>query len=199
MAHLDSKDSRMDLLKPSPAMLVALLALFVALGGTSYAVVTLSKNSVKSKHIAKGAVKRADIAKGAVNSAKVANGSLLGADFAAGQLPAGPKGDKGDKGDRGETGAVGISNHEVVLLGGIVQPTETSKDFTLPCPAGKKVLGGGVATFNKNIQVMASTPVDNGTTWAVTVEPDDGATFGGSGGSSVNIRIVCANVEEPAP
>jgi hypothetical protein len=48
--------------KPSPAMLVALVALFVALGGSSYAAITLSKNSVRSKHIKNAQVKRADIA-----------------------------------------------------------------------------------------------------------------------------------------
>ena len=96
----------MRLRKPSPAMLVALLALFVALGGSSYAAVVLSKNSVRSKHIAKGAVKRSEIARSAVNSAKVADGSLLATDFNAGQLPAGPQGPpgpQGDKGDRGES------------------------------------------------------------------------------------------------
>jgi hypothetical protein len=94
--------------RPSPAMMVSLLALFVALGGTSFAAVTLSKNSVRSKHIKNGQVKRADLARNAVTSVKVKNGSLLGRDFKAGQLPQGPKGDtgpqgpKGDKGDPGE-------------------------------------------------------------------------------------------------
>jgi hypothetical protein len=52
--------------RPSPAMVVALIALFVALGGTSYAAITLSKNSVRSKHIGTGQVKRADIAANAI-------------------------------------------------------------------------------------------------------------------------------------
>lgn len=74
----------MRLRKPSRAMLVALLALLVALGGSSYAAVTLSKNSVTSKHIKNGQVKRADIANNAVTSAKVANATLLADDFEAG-------------------------------------------------------------------------------------------------------------------
>ena len=99
--------------RPSPAMIVSLVALFVALGGTSFAAVTLSKNSVRSKQIKNGQVKRADLARNAVTSRKVKNGSLLGRDFKAGQLPQGPKGDtgpqgpKGDKGDKGDTGAPG--------------------------------------------------------------------------------------------
>jgi hypothetical protein len=74
---------------------VALLALFVAMGGTSYAAFRLPRNSVGSRQIQANAV----------NSGKVANGSLLKRDFKAGQVPAGlqgPKGDNGDKGDKGD-------------------------------------------------------------------------------------------------
>ena len=46
--------------KPSPAMLVALSALFVALGGGAYASVTA--NQVKSVHIKNGEVKNVDLA-----------------------------------------------------------------------------------------------------------------------------------------
>jgi Collagen triple helix repeat (20 copies) len=78
-------------------MAVALLALFVALGGSSYAAVRLSKNSVKSEHIAKNAI----------TSTKVMDGSLLSKDFKAGQLPAGAQGPKGDAGSVGPAGARG--------------------------------------------------------------------------------------------
>jgi hypothetical protein len=64
------------------ANVVASLALFLALGGVSYAAVTLPKNSVGSKQIKSNAV----------TSSKVKDGSLLGKDFKAGQLPTGPKG-----------------------------------------------------------------------------------------------------------
>jgi hypothetical protein len=88
-------------------MTVALVALFVALGGGSYAAVVLAKNSVRSKHIASGEVKRSDIAQNAVNSAGVADGSLLADDFKAGQLPAGAKGDQGPAGPPGPRGPAG--------------------------------------------------------------------------------------------
>ena len=90
----------MNLLKrhlPSPAMIVALVALFVALGGAAYAGVTLSNNSVKSATIKNGEVKTADLANSAVtnlklknnavNSAKVKNGSLEAADLSAAAAP----------------------------------------------------------------------------------------------------------------
>lgn len=93
--------------KPSPATVIACIALFVALGGTSVAAVTLAKNSVLSKHIKNGQVKTADLGASAVNSSKVGDGSLLAQDFAAGQLPSGAQGAQGPKGD---TGTVDTSN-----------------------------------------------------------------------------------------
>jgi hypothetical protein len=89
------------------ANVVSVVALFVALGGSSYAAVTLSKNSVTSKQIKNRQVKKVDLARNSVNSAKVIDGSLRARDFAASQLGVltGPKGDQGPKGDKGDPGA----------------------------------------------------------------------------------------------
>jgi len=76
---------------------IALLALFVALGGTSYAVIRLPARSVGTKQLRNNAV----------TSAKVKNRSLKAVDFASGQLPAGATGPTGPKGDTGAIGAQG--------------------------------------------------------------------------------------------
>ena len=73
--------------RPSPAMVIACIALGVALGRTSVAAIqALPKNSVGTKQL-KG---------NAVISAKVKNRSLLAVDFKPGQLPQGRQGRKGD-------------------------------------------------------------------------------------------------------
>jgi hypothetical protein len=90
--------------RPSPAMVVALLALFVAMGGTGYAALKLPKNSVKATQIAKTAVGASEIKTGGVGTSEVKNRSLLAKDFKAGQLPAGPQGLKGDTGAPGAPG-----------------------------------------------------------------------------------------------
>ncbi len=51
---------------PPPAMVVATLALFLALGGAAYAVQIAAKNSVTSKSIKNGTIKGQDIATGGV-------------------------------------------------------------------------------------------------------------------------------------
>jgi hypothetical protein len=76
------------------ANVMATIAVFIALGGSGYAAVTLNRNSVKGKHIAKNAV----------TSPKVKNRSLKRKDFARGQLPRGPQGLQGLKGDQGLPG-----------------------------------------------------------------------------------------------
>jgi hypothetical protein len=70
---------------PSPAMVVACIALAVALTGTSYAVVVLPRGSVGTPQLKRGAVV----------SAKVKDHSLLRRDFRAGQIPAGAQGPPG--------------------------------------------------------------------------------------------------------
>lgn len=85
------------------ARVTATLALVLAVGGTSYAAVTLPRDSVGAKQISKSAVR----------SAEVKNGALLAKDFKAGQLPAGARGEAGPagpvgaKGDTGPAGAKG--------------------------------------------------------------------------------------------
>jgi hypothetical protein len=59
---------------------IALLALFVALGGTSMAAAQLAKNSVGTKQLRKNAVTNVKIKNGAVTGAKIANNSVTGAD-----------------------------------------------------------------------------------------------------------------------
>jgi hypothetical protein len=85
--------------RPSPAMLVALLALFVALGGSSYAALQIPRGSVGTKQLKNGAV----------TSPKVKNNSLLVRDFKASQRSQlrGPQGAQGPQGPQGPQGQVG--------------------------------------------------------------------------------------------
>ena len=53
--------SRIRSWRPSHAVVAAYMALFLALGGTSYAAVKLPKNSVGTKQIKKNGVRSADV------------------------------------------------------------------------------------------------------------------------------------------
>lgn len=88
--------------KPSPALVVACLALAVSLGGVGYAAVKLPKNSVG----------QAQLRANAVVSSKVRNRSLRAVDFAAGQLPRGRVGPTGPKGSDAQF-QVALDAHKV--------------------------------------------------------------------------------------
>jgi hypothetical protein len=66
--------------RPSPAIVIASLALVVALSGTSYAAFVLPANSVGTKQLKKSAVTAAKIRNNSITSAKVKNDSLGGSD-----------------------------------------------------------------------------------------------------------------------
>jgi hypothetical protein len=115
------------------ANVIATLALFLALGGSGYAALTLPPGSVHGRQIARDAV----------SSPKVRNHSLRGVDFARGQLPKGDKGDKGDTGAPGQTGATGSPGASII--GGVVS-------------SGYSDAGNGVSLFQPFENHVAGDP-----------------------------------------
>ena len=69
-----------------------------------------------------------------MSSADVRNGSLRRVDFRPGQIPHGPTGPQGPP---GVSGREQIASETPLTSG-------SPKNLTATCPAGKKVLGGGV-------------------------------------------------------
>lgn len=178
----------MSVRRPSPAMLVALTALVVSLGGNSYAAITLAKDSVTSKAIKDGQVKRADLARNAVGTDQVAAGSLLAADFKRGQLPAGAQGPKGDKGDKG------LTNFAVRANAG-QQPAAV----VATCGPGEVAISGGAHSFDGVIDAIA--PVSEPTAVFTTGMPSflgykptawTGAAVNDTGDAHVTVWVVCA-------
>jgi hypothetical protein len=163
--------------------LVAYLALFVALGGTSYAAVKLPRNSVGS----------AQLRNNVVTSSKVRNHSLLARDFRAHQLPAGrqgqagpagpqgaagaaggpgpqgPRGATGPTGPQGATGATGSQGPAgpVEVLYKVQSAPVSSSDgaviATISLPAGKWLLTGNVVADNSSTTVAAEPACSIGT------------------------------------
>jgi hypothetical protein len=176
------------------ANVVATLALFIALGGGSYAAVNLKRGSVKAKHIAPSAVGRSEIARGAVGSPEVANGSLRIRDFET--LPVGtrgergvpgPRGDRGPEGPRGVQGPRGLAgadglNGATNVVVRISDPREVAPGASAPihtgCRFNERAIGGGASTVPPEIadlaELAASYPNPNAegvipTSWTVVV------------------------------
>jgi hypothetical protein len=84
------------------ANVMATIAVFVALGGSSYAAI-----KVTGKDVQNSSLTGRDVRNSSLTGRDVKNRSLRSADFRPGQLPAGPAGPQGAPGPRGATGARG--------------------------------------------------------------------------------------------
>jgi hypothetical protein len=118
---------------------VASLALFVALGGSSYAAVTITGEQVRDgsltgRDIHNGSLTGRDIHDGSLTSRDVRDHSLLARDFKAGQLPRGPQGSPGPQGPVGAQG-----------------PAGTPDGYTKAEADGRFVQGGGDVTFRHSL------------------------------------------------
>jgi hypothetical protein len=114
---MEERRKRRWLRAPSPAMIVACVALFVALGGTSYAAIKLPANSVGTKQLKSNAVigtkvldsslTGAKFADGSVPGTKLADGSVTGAKLADGAVAGAKLADGAVAGAKLADGAVG--------------------------------------------------------------------------------------------
>jgi hypothetical protein len=89
-------------LRPSPAMVVAAIALLASTAGVSYAALEVTGATVKDASLT-----GRDVRNGTVASKDVKDRSLLARDFKRGQLRAGPTGPQGPAGQQGPAGAAG--------------------------------------------------------------------------------------------
>jgi hypothetical protein len=163
------------------ANVVATLALFIALGGSSYAALQLPKGSVGKKQLRKNAV----------SSPKVKPGSLLLSDIKPTERPklrgvqgpqgvpgvAGPQGLQGIQGPPGEPGAPGATNVTVRTNNSSAGTTVGGfESVTTQCQPGEVALGGGPIVFGMAgtaVEVSWSVPLVDGTTptgWWSAVE-----------------------------
>lgn len=139
--------------RPSPALVVACVALFVALGGTGYAALQLPKNSVGPQQLQKGAVNPTDLANNAITGAKVKNRSLTNTDFRASSLPRGPRGPTGPRGPAGPAGRA--PGYGYVDASGNVNPARSSGGVTVSHGPGSGVYCVGVPGFSSASNVMS--------------------------------------------
>jgi hypothetical protein len=109
--------SRKRAMLPSPALVVAIIALVLASAGSAFAVkksTELPKNSVGAKQLKPKAVTTGKIANGAVTSKNIVDHSLTGDDIAVSKLPTVPSAANADR-----TGNAGtITGHVVGCPGG---------------------------------------------------------------------------------
>jgi hypothetical protein len=160
--------------RPSPALVVAALALFVALAGTATAT---TYSLVTSAQIKNGTIQLADIS----STAKAALRGQRGFQ--------GTQGRPGAAGPAGLTGAAGANGgfdpNKVTYVTGptLSVPSGVVATATAQCPAGSKPIGGG---FFSSISNVGGT-FTNGSSWFVIVWNDTSISV------NINAYAVCAS------
>ncbi|MBK5111658.1 MAG: collagen-like protein [Thermoleophilia bacterium] len=194
------------------ANVMSVIAVFIALGGASYAAVNLPKNSVGTKQLKGKSVGKKQLKGNSVNSNKVKNFSLQANDFKKGQIPSGPTGPVGLPGEDGQMGATGATGFTGVtgpqgdkgnpgatnvsarygpgsaLVGASQQTSDTAS-----CNPGEVATGGGYfltgnATHSRVYNNLAEGAAEAPTQWMVSVYNDSDATAS----VGVTARVNCS-------
>jgi hypothetical protein len=169
--------------RPSPALLISCIALFLALTGSAFAV-GIAKNSVRSAQIVDGSVRTIDlrdnavnapklapnsvgseeIAEGAVESPEVAQDALTNQDLGAASVTSSEVADQSltaadlgpDSVASSELGAVTVRTNSTTLAKG------ASGGVNVNCAAGEQVLGGGGQPGHFGTDLTSSRPSGSG-------------------------------------
>jgi hypothetical protein len=197
--------------RPSPALVLSLIALFVSLGGTGYAAIKITgkdvaDNSLTGRDVKNESLTRKDV-KG-LGTRDIVDGSLLAKDFKAGELPAGAKGETGAtgpagaKGETGATGPTGPGSRVTTFL------TPGSTNYTAPAGTTRLLVrlwggGGGGGEGNswgggggggQGGYAEGLVPASAGETFAVLVGAGGAGALGGvsdptAGGNTTSPRV----------
>jgi hypothetical protein len=152
----------------TPATVLALIALFVALTSSATAA---SYAYITGAQIKNGSVGLADLSKKAKKALKGQRGPRGFTGTAGPAGPAGLAGAVGPQGPAGANGANGGFDPDKVsyTAGAFVSIPPGSADTSVaPCPAGSKVVGGGFysdAWLNGGLYVTDQGPLDDGSGW----------------------------------
>jgi hypothetical protein len=158
---------------------MATIALFVALGGTSYAVTQLPRNSVGSKQIRTNAVGATDIRKSAVRSSDIKDRSVALRDISRSTRDS-LRGQVGPQGPQGPAGPKAATLSAAVTAGGdYARSVGTSTPF-----AGHPSTGVYSVAFDRDL---------SGCYVAATISTTRGNAAGGEivteiSGSFINVR-----------
>lgn len=155
--------------RPSPALVVALVALFVALGGTAGAVVNAAVPLAKRALLADNAKKVG----GQTSAQIVAAGAKAGAALALSQSPAGARPSST------ATGLVVIKTASASIAANDAAP------YQIACDAGQKIVSGGYSSDGPIQEFVESRP-SNDTTWSMGL-----INYDESAGHSVTLYAVC--------
>jgi hypothetical protein len=165
--------------RPSPALVIACLALFAALSGTALA----AKATIGSNQIVNGSVRTVDLRDSAVNSAKVADTSITANDLGT------------DSVGSDEIAKDAVNSDEItenaVTSSKVADQSLTQNDLGPDSVGSSELQAGSVraSELGTIIQVSNSTPIAANTSGSVSVQCPAGTTVISGGGQPDNFGV----------
>ena len=149
-----------------PGLIVALVALVGALGGTSYAGFRLGAGSVGTKQLRNGAVTSGKLAPGAVTSGKLAPGAVTSGKLAPGGVTGGLLANGAVTAPKLAPGAVGAQQAQPGA--GVSLAYDTSTNYPVEaggtaaiyetCPPAMNAIGGGALPDDPHMVLLGTGP-----------------------------------------
>ena len=164
------------------ANVMATVAVFIALGGASYAATQLPKNSVGAKQLKAKSVTTGKIANNAINGTKVANGSLTGEDInlnALGTVPSASKAAEAGNSNTVTGHAATCPDGTVLIRGVCFDGTSNPVAADLKTAADACAAKGGylptpIQLFTIRGEINLGTGVENDKQFSDVIYADDG-------------------------
>ncbi len=155
---------RFDIRRPSPALIISVISLFIATSGVGYAAATIGSSQIKNN-----SVRGKDIRNSTIGGKDVAKNALTGSDIAESKLGKVPSATNATNAQNASLaanaapGAIGAGELGKVVVRALeTQIADGGVDGkTVPCAAGEKAIGGGgrfVGLGGKDLAVFSSGP-----------------------------------------
>jgi hypothetical protein len=170
---------------PSPALLIAVIALVMAIAGTGYAATKLPARSVGTTQLKNKSVTTPKLKNDTVSSAKLKQGSVSSREIAGGSVTAAhvaPDSLTGSQINESSLGTVPSAGSAPVqglsYVGSAVSlPGNTGMTTHIECPPDRRPLSGGAKVNNPaNVYMVDEYPQGNG--WTVDVANPDPSDSG---------------------
>jgi hypothetical protein len=167
---------------PSPAMVVACIALAVALGGTSYAAIRLPANSVGTKQLKRNAVTGPKIKRNAVTGGHVVESTLA-------KVPSAAAADTATSATTAGSAPVARLDYQSAVVA--LPSTFAVTRGTVNCPSGLNATGGGAKiTDPANAFILDTNPVGKAG-WEATARSDTN--------QNMTVYVICAQAATTTP
>jgi hypothetical protein len=195
---------------------IALLALFIALGGSVYAASNkidgsqVKPNSLPGNRLVPGSVATNQLKKGSIGEAQLKANAVAGKQIKAGAVTAGKIAAGTITGTQVKSGSLGATQINQTTLTGIsaanihtvqyvastvalVSKSPTGTSTTAACPVGMKVIGGGAALSSKEFgQILESSPTADRNGWSAN------GYLSANQNVTLTVTAICTPVAAPA-